>query len=250
MDQLFFYDFRNKKKDSVGYYLLSAIIKLQKKMECFRGNIFLEEEVNVYLAGVLLSLLVGRLFSDKLISLNDTDIFQLLSKTKDVSEKYSIYKVNADHLLVCLGIFNNIGTSFKDSHCFYGRRKETYVGRLQDYYLLASSYHQKIYRQQTILSQVLEQLSHNLSNYLQLLSFLRQDYFCLTKTVSKEEFAVIIEQAKQSQREILLQKKRDLFLDAYSYWLKTKQPEALEKLNFAVADLKAVDPDFSFKLKE
>lgn len=223
------------KKYDIGYYLLSAILKSRQKIECFKKNSFLEEEINVYLAGLLSSLTkVDQEFAKKTISLNEIDIVSLVSQTQEDAQKYFIYKTNADYLLVCLGLFNNIGTNFKD--------------RLQNYYLLASNYHHRVYHYRTVLSQILEKLSCDLDNYLQLLYFLRQDYFRIARTISDKELNMIIEQAKESQREILLHKKWDIFLDAYSLWLKTKLPEALERLNFASEELKAIDPTFKFKV--
>ena len=70
---------------------------------------YYDEDVNVYIAHLLNSFInpgyVERARS--FLSKYDTEVFRRLGESRDARLKYTLYKTNADFLLVCLGIFDN-----------------------------------------------------------------------------------------------------------------------------------------------
>jgi hypothetical protein len=69
---------------------------------------FYDEDVNVYLAHLLHSFINPEYVeqSKKFLSKYDTEVFRRLSDSGDARLKYTIYKTNADFLLVSIGIFD------------------------------------------------------------------------------------------------------------------------------------------------
>jgi hypothetical protein len=68
-----------------------------------------DEDVNVYLAQLLNSF-INPQYVDRVkhfLSKYDTEVFQRLATSTDARLKYTIYKTNADFLLVSIGIFDN-----------------------------------------------------------------------------------------------------------------------------------------------
>ena len=70
---------------------------------------YYDEDVNVYLANLLMSFMNPEHHerTKKYLSRYDTDLFDKIQRSQDVRLKYTIYKTNADFLLISIGIFRN-----------------------------------------------------------------------------------------------------------------------------------------------
>jgi len=70
---------------------------------------YYDEDVNVYLANLLTSFMNPDFHerTRKYLSPYDTDLFDKVRNSPDVRLKYTIYKTNADFLLISIGIFRN-----------------------------------------------------------------------------------------------------------------------------------------------
>ena len=127
-------------------YLFMMKCLLYSRMETglVSNKDYYDEDVNVYIAHLLNAFLNGQYVerARSYLSKYDTEVFRRLSQSTDARLKYTLYKTNADFLLVSLGIFDNpeLIPEAKQADPPAGRlhhkpTEEAYVGRGRTYYL-------------------------------------------------------------------------------------------------------------------
>ncbi len=128
--------------DSTLLFMLTSVLKsrtdtgIESNARCY------DEDVNVYLAGLLATPLdpeYGR-STAPLVSRFDTDVAAMV-RGRDEREQYRIYKVNADHLLLTLGLFEPWADSAGPERTpdAAPRRIRTAIVRGGTYYEIAAS---------------------------------------------------------------------------------------------------------------
>lgn len=205
-----------------------------------------EQDVNVYLTQLLCA------YSDPqyclrvggYISTYDTSLFERVEHSTSHRFKYSVYKINADHLLMSIGVFQNPEGRRPDSRApLLRRRDDVFVGRGKTYYDFASTYSQRVFGTTSGVCGVLGKLSARFEAYVQVLSYLRGEYFDFVTRISDGEL-YHLQASVQTEG---VQALHDEFLDLYSAYRQTPSPEARAKLLEAVARLQRLDPQFRFE---
>jgi hypothetical protein len=149
---------------------------------------FYDEDVNVYLAHLLHSFINPDYVeqSKKYLSKYDADVFKRLATSTDARLKYSIYKTNADFLLVSIGIFDNpIAPTATPLRTQPAPAEEAYIGRGKTYYHFAYTYAQQVHRKNQGVSEVLEKLSVGFEKYIKILSHMRGEYLDLVQALQR-----------------------------------------------------------------
>jgi hypothetical protein len=137
-----------------------------------------DEDVNAYLAGLLVSYIDPAYFRfvSRLISRYEADVHQSVEACpEDPARAYWIYKANADDLMVSLGIF----------HRFLAEQEADLV-RIRRYYTAASSCQKRIYRRPTAVSDIQAKLADATPRYLAILSQTRVDYLRFVRQIPPE----------------------------------------------------------------
>ena len=242
---------RSPGPENAHYFLMNSL--LYSRMECgFPSNDeYFDEDVNVYLAGLLVSLIApgregrreGRLAAD------DASLAAMAAAAAP-RERFDLYRANADHLLVSLGIFANARGRRPDSARHMHLADGAYVGRGKAYYALAQSYAAGLARRTTAVSDCLGKLSRGFERYLAVLSTLRGEYLNLHERISEGVLYHLERSAEVTERRGEIAFHYDRFLDAYSQYLRTGAPEARERVAAIVAEIRAIDPSFSFNIGE
>ena len=135
-----------------------------------------EEEVNVYLAGVL-NRLINPLGQPLEFKYNHELATEL--EGKDKAAHYRRFKRNADAALVLLGVFRSLpptGAPFTRSY---------FIGQGCSDYAQAASFRHQIDRHASTLVQVLCRMSDGFEEYLDLFEHIRRDYFNLRVRLSE-----------------------------------------------------------------
>ena len=94
------------------YFIMNCL--LYSRLEVGEeGKDGFEDDVNVYLANLLRSFMdpVFLQQSRPLLSDYDYEVFDRLKQSQDARLKYTVYKTNADFLLVSLGVFDSEAAS-------------------------------------------------------------------------------------------------------------------------------------------
>ncbi|HZL85294.1 MAG TPA: hypothetical protein VFD07_07965 [Candidatus Krumholzibacteria bacterium] len=206
-----------------------------------------EEDVNIYLAHLLSEYLRPQhsLRIQEYVSHYDSSVFERVRTSTNTRFRYTVYKANADHILMMMGVFHNPGGGRPST---LPRRidDETVLGRGRAYYDYAFTYSRCLHGRSSAITGVLGKLAFGFERYLRLLMHLRGEYLKLIDHLSPGDLFHL----ERGVLGIDVSKQRDLFLDAYVAWRRDPTPLHREQLLRQAAALHQLDPEFDFKLPE
>ena len=175
----------------------------------------------------------------------DTDVAQMVEE-HDLPHRYRVYRTNADYALVSASLF--AGPFRGRRRGLSGRnRSPSAGGRGSTYYGFAANLSERINRSHPGVTVVLRKLSERFDLYATILTHVGIDHLNLTATLSDAEMYHIQKDAHEGAKPYLASCGRDQFLDAYSYWLKTKSHSARQEVNQLAHSLTQLDPKFAFE---
>ena len=243
----FYFDIPKQDRDSAIAYLLNALLKSRSTCHLPSNKEEFDEDVNIYLAHLLFaaSLPDYQAAVQRYLSTNVSEMADLMEKNNDRIVRYFIYKVNADYLMVHLGIFQDL----EKGHHPFGKSEGQFSSMAQDYYRQAASYNRRIYRRQTAIGSVLEKLADGFQRYKTILRFARKEFFHFANRFCDESFQRFCEDIGRYEVEERRNHAIDRFLDSYAEWLRTKSLIARHRLSECAKELENADPDFSFRLE-
>ncbi len=246
-----YFDLQKHERDSVIGYLLSSLLQARKDCHIPSNEKTFDEDVNIYLAHLLFasSLPDYQELISRYLTLNSSDLMESIDQHPDKVVRYFIYKVNADYLLVHLGIFHDLVPAAA-AHPFRKSERQ-FIEMGQSYYDYASQYNHQIYRKHTAVGDVLLKLARHFEDYKKILQTLREDFFHLIKDIKIEaatngSHSSAVENVIKS---LELEHKQNEFLDVYVEWLKTKSDALVGKLTMLAEEIKRLDPSFGFNAK-
>lgn len=230
-DELFYSDLTAPQPSRIplSYFMMLAVLKA--RTETGMGETAGDEDVNMYLSSALGSAADPRYleWARPFIFEYGSDVFASIEHTPDTRLKYTTYRVNADHLLLEIGIFD---------------REHTEALRCRWYYGFANAYSQQLARRRTGLSEVLDKMAHNFDRYASVLGVVRREYFNLVETLSARAWAEIQRDVAHQQMAVQI----DQLLDVYSRWLQASRPEHVREMETLLAQIRVHRPDFAFDL--
>ena len=212
---------------------------------------FYDEDVNMYLTNLLCSFMNPEYHqrTRKYVSRYDTSLFQKVEDSSDVRLKYTIYKTNADFLLVSIGIFNDTGR-ITEALPQFKNEEEAHVGRGKTYYQFAYSYSQSMFKKSTGITEVLEKLSKGFERYVEILSHMRGEYFNILERLSAGEIYHLERSIDHVETDKELKALQDRFLDVYGRYLKSQNPKLKTEIEELVARIRKLDNSFDFHLED
>ena len=100
---------RNRVPQPTYYFMMNCLLYSRMETGLVSNKDSYDEDVNVYLAHLLTSFVKPDYIhhAKKYLSKYDTEVFQRIANTTDARLKYTIYKTNADFLLVSVGSEKN-----------------------------------------------------------------------------------------------------------------------------------------------
>jgi len=239
-----YFDVDKTERESAIRFLLGAILRSRVDLGLERQVADFDEDVNVYLAHLLFAVALPeyRELADPYLSTESSDVLRWVKSTEDRTIRYFIFKVNADHILLHLAVFDDLVAKPWRSVFRRSERHYSELGRL--YYEQASSYHSRIYRKKTGVGDVLVKLSRNFDAYSDVLRTVRRDYFHFVTRFRDRVFDRFMEELVRYEHEAGKKARMDHFLDLYSQWLKTKDPDLKVEIQRTVNEMRKFDPEF------
>ena len=239
-----YFEVDKNERDSAIRFLLSAILRSRVETGVDRAVEEFDEDVNIYLAHLLFAVALPEYheLAEPYLSRESSDILRWVKATEDRTIRYFIFKVNADHLLVHLAIFDDLSDRPQRRFFHHTEKHFSELGKL--YYEQASSYHSRIYRKRTGVGDVLQKLSRHFDVYAELLKMVRRDYLHFMTRFRDQAFDRFMEDLGRYERESNRRIKHDYFLDIYSQWLKTKDPRLEAEIRQILHDIRQFDPHF------
>jgi hypothetical protein len=255
-----FIDLKGTSRDLKPTYHFMMKCLLYSRMETglTSNKDYYDEDVNVYIAHLLNSFINPRYIeqASTYLSKYDTEVFGRLADSKDARLKYTLYKTNADFLLVSLGLFDNPSATAPEgqsslvsaSNRAFQPSEEAHVGRGKTYYRFAYSYSQQIHNPHAAITEVLEKLSVGFEKYLRILSHMRGEYLNLLDRLTHGDVYHLQRTVNEAKKSDELRAKQDRFLDLYTEWKRGGDPRVRSEIQELIVEIKAVDPSFTFEL--
>jgi hypothetical protein len=236
-------------REDVGYFFINGFLLSRIDSALPSDLREFDEDVNVYTASLLASVVSGReefLRSD-FVSFRDADVFARVQETKDHRLRYRVYKANADFLYVSLGLFSE-GPSAPENPQSEDARTVRLTGRGKSYYHFASAYAERLFGRGAAIAEVMDKLSRNFETYTKVMVWMSGEYLHLVDRLSRGE-VFHIERAVQERFENAHRvSKWDELLDSYAEWQKTHARDARRRLARAARELRRVDPGFTLRV--
>ncbi|MBU1702266.1 MAG: hypothetical protein KJ927_03540 [Candidatus Eisenbacteria bacterium] len=241
------------------HFVMKCLLYSRMETGLVSNKDYYDEDVNVYIAHLLNAFFSPEYVQHaaKYLSPYDTEVFEKIAHSTDARLKYSLYKTNADFLLISLGIFDNPranqnGNNKQEEDWEEPGQKpvETaHVGRGKAYYHFAYTFSQQIHSPGAGITEVLEKLSIGFDKYTRILTHMRGEYLDLMQRLSKGEVYHLERSVNESQIKEQLRSKQDELLDLYLEWKRTKDGGIKEKLDGVVSEIRKMDPTFNFELQ-
>ncbi len=234
-----------------SFFIIDKLLHSRMEKGFPTNQKFPDEDVNIYLAHLITSLMKPRYQEDicKYVIPYDTRLFETLRTVNNPRLKYKIYKLNADYLLIMSGIFDNPRGRRPHSRRHFHTGRDTFVGRGKAYYSIASSFLRQATRTISSLSEVLQKLADGFEDYMGVLSYMRGEYLNIIRKISTGEIYHFKNSICPDVAEEELKKLYDEFLDIYSEHIRNPSPRTRASLEHTTAKIKQIQPDFKFEIK-
>lgn len=242
------------------YFMMKCLLYSRMETGLVSNKDYYDEDVNVYIAHLLNSFIKPDYIrqAGKYLSKYDTEVFFKLANSRDARLKYTLYKTNADFLLISLGIFDNPSVVAPDKPAdlllpekrIMQPTEEAYVGRGKTYYRFAYTYSRQIHDPNAAITEVMEKLSNGFEKYVRILAHMRGEYLNLMDRLSRGEVYHLERSLNESRRNDDLKAKQDRFLDLYMEWKRTGDEATRAEIEELVAEIRELDPSFTFAFPE
>ncbi len=239
-------------KENVYPYLMDCFLRSRKESGNPSNVDYYEEDVNVYIVDLLCLLLdpVYYLQVEKYVTDFDSGVFEKVRESSDNRLRYWVYKANADHLLVSLGLFGAHDDGTGVGSPLSGPSARRAAARGMAYYGFARSYCEQLASPSRGVAEVLGKLSVGFEKYVAILDHMRGEYLNILDRISEGEMFHLQRQIERVRKEEHVRRKYDELLDLYIEWKKTGDRELLSSMREVSRELEALDPSFSFEIPQ
>lgn len=172
-------------------FMIEALLRSRMSAGLETGCHRPDEDVNMYLAALLCRYAEGgpTLVHGDMIVPYEADLHARVSAAPDCRDKYEIYRHNADHLLMSLGIFGRGWLkSQREEESVWATSRDTAIGRAKAYYGKASTYATRLTEARRGLHELLAKLEIGFEDYLRILETLRGESFNLRQIFTVGEW--------------------------------------------------------------
>ena len=204
-----------------------------------------DEDVNVYMAGLLVHLLQPQFHRDaaRYVQAHDQDLARLVRRSDDERFRYRAYRTNADHLLLAIGLFHHVESTARPA--FLRREPREFLGRGSTYYQLASSSLRRLRRQPSATEIAMSKLGGGIERYVEILRRVRTTYFRLTERLGEGS---LFHLGRSLPPEGDLGALYDAFLDQFSQFQHEPTADQFDRLQSVVQRVREADANFVFEM--
>lgn len=224
------------------YFFLNALLLTRIEMGLPSDAEGFDEDVNVYLAGLLYAVVdpIERSRRGHLVALRDTDLHALVAAEPSYRRKLARYQASADEMLAIVALFDDPPPPLGR----HGLTSKALAGRAQGYYGMASAYADTLRPRLSGLADVFGKLANRLPRYRSILTRTAFDHLHLTVRLTGGTLFHLEHQAAEDARHHRRTELMDAFLDAYATDRADPTPAHRSALVAAMAAFQAFDPTF------
>lgn len=222
-----YFDLKEHTEGDCTFFFLEHVLKARSELHLESGKNDFDQELNVYLAGLLNSLIAaGQLLQCKpYISPFDSDVRGYLEQHPGLRNEYVVYRDNADFGLILLGLFFDHTHKGSYHHAVLDDHNNT--NRIALYYELAASALIHLQGRTVSLIGVYEALAEHLAEVLRILKYAATTYFDMLERLSEGSVYHLERDLQDVEEQKNYSVLVDEFLKAYSAF--KEQPTEVAK---------------------
>ncbi|RPJ43850.1 MAG: hypothetical protein EHM19_07895 [Candidatus Latescibacterota bacterium] len=220
-------------------YLMDTLLQSRIATRNESNQDFYDEDVNVYLALLLNSIVTDRFHraSSRYIAARECDLSEIVGGAKSLFTKHEIYRLNGDFLLVRTGLFT---LPREDAESKTGLLSAVERGR--SYYRLATSLADRIPARYRPVTEVLHKLAYDFDKYRRVLSHMRGAFLGLVEPLSERTVVALRRDLDERSRSERVHALEDLSLDALFEYRKDPSEANRFLLERTIGDLRRLEP--------
>ncbi len=243
-----FYDMNRKENSQTRFFFLEQVLKARVDLNLETGKNEFDQEINVYIAGLLNSLIGSTSFVQQkpYISSFDFDVRKWLEAHPGLRNEYVVYRDNADFGLVLLGLFLKI--HHQGSYHKIAMSESNDQGRVALYYNMAASALSHLQGNSVSLVNVFEAISEQMENILQIMRRASGTYFDLMEKISDGSMYHLENDLANDGKKKEYSTKIDEFLKLYSDYKEKPTDELKKQIIKIVDELQQINCEFTFDL--
>jgi hypothetical protein len=247
-------ELRSVVPDTVAQFLTLSLLGAREAASLPSNCDGFDEDVNIYLVGLLARFLESAYHeqASRYVHSTDLDLADAVRDGADERLSFRIYKTNADHLLLGIGLFHHVEGSGRSgrAHEFFQREPIEFIGRGSSYYHMASSSLRRLRRRPTAQESALSKLGDGFESYVGVLRRLRSNYFHLVARIGEGSLYHLARSQPEDPSGTDCAALYDGFLDALSAWRTAPDDEHYAQLEACVRRVREADPDFTFEMPQ
>jgi hypothetical protein len=240
-----FYDMKKHSIVQNGVFFLDFILKARIDLRLESGLHEVDEEVNVYLAGLFNLLFQSDSFLTQkpYISPFDVDVQKWLETHPGLRNSFTVYRDNADFGLLLLGLFNGPKHQGSYHHIVIGEHEDK-EGRIALYYELAASALMHLQGNKSSLIEVFGALAEHLGETVRIIRHMSKQYFDFLDRISEGSLFHLQRELDKMDMQKKYGLKMDEFLKCYTAYKENPTDEAKKTLLSLADELKKLKADF------
>lgn len=251
--------------EEAPFFMMNALLYSRLEAGYPTNREFFDEDVNVYLAGLLCGrVYAGRPASDAAALARFDAALHEAAAGADRRRRFDLYRSCADEILFSLGVFRNARGARPSGSPLGGFPDRFWIGRGEAYYAIARSCGASLRGGAAGLVEVMGKLSRAFERYAAVLSHLGGEHLGIVRGISDGELFHLARPAEATDardgarargagaprdgapsRETVAAA-YDRFLDCYSACRRDPSSRARSALEASARELRALDPSFSF----
>lgn len=239
-----FSDTQEQRNNEISFFFLEHVLRARADLHMESGQHEYDQEINVYLAGLLNSLLDSGLFSKPYISPFDLQVRQYLEKHPGLRNEYNVYRDNADFGLIILGLF--LGFEHKGSYQKSVLSEVDEKGRISLYYEQAASALAHLQGRNLSLVTIFKELSEYLPEVIQILRHAASTYFDLVMRISNGSIYHLEKELNAADNKRIYSVKLDEFLKKYAAYKDNPTSELKKNIMELAEELRKLNEKFTF----
>ncbi len=241
-----FYDLKDHAVGKSGFFFLEHILKARVDLHLESGTNDLDQELNVYIAGLLDSLIRSNaLMREKpYISPFDNDVRLWLQQHPGLRNAYTVYRENADAGLLFSGLFS--GQEHDGSYHHFVMTGHDEQGRIALYYELAASALAHLQGNNVSLVEVFESLAEHLDEMLRIMKYAANCYFDLCERLSDGSLYHLQRELDSMDEKKRYDEKLDEFLKCYGAYKNSPTEAGRDEVLQRAEEIRGLSNDFRF----
>ena len=245
-DYFYEIDRPNRQPEPANFFFVNAFLKSRIALGLESNKPYFDEDVNVYLGGLLTGLIRDDRNLARFANLRDTEV-AAICEGQGARSRFDTLRSTADAIILWHALFR-VTTSGGRPPRFFDESMAARIGRARMYYQAAADIGERLPGHPSSLAEILAKLALDLDKYVFILRHAGTEHLALRRRMTPGELYHLWRDVDVFARREEIPDMRDRFLDLYGRYLQDSAPtsDMLEEINDLIGELSLIDPQFEF----